>query len=380
MRLRGKGGCYTNLGPGNYQKIFLIYTIILHSGGITIGGAIGTGAHGSSLLHPTSLSDQVIRLTVISGDGSLLVIDSREEVDAFRVHLGLLGIIVDITFPTVPLFKMTIQNRPMSDSILFNNSLPSLATQYDMFQAWWFPAAGQVVLGTGNYTSADTVGTATSNFIPNEPPAMIALSNSAFNALQATRSTTALNAFATFTELSLFTQVVGKPPVYSEDGILIKNPATGYAWRLQSNRCGNGTLERCSWLNGAGTSIFPEESSIAFDISQFTGVMTMIRKVIREYPASFALVGIYIRFSPASPALMAISSGRTTFTVEWTTPMRRNPFTESRDGIAAYQMILQEMVSKKIIYIMVALNFNWMYLGCKLWRSTALGKKWTPLH
>jgi len=278
-------------------------------------------------------------------NGSVLTVSSPEEVNAFRVHLGLLGIIVDVTLSTVPLFKMKVHNYPVPEACLFDNSLPTLAAQYDMFEAWWFPASGTVVLGTGNYTSVETPGNATSQFIPNVSPLILTATSTAFELLQQTGNTEGLNGLAGFTELSLYTDVVAKPPIYSEDGVLLQNPGDGYAWRLMSSFCGNATRGRCSWLNGEENSILPEESSVAFDISEFTGVMSLIRDVLQNYPASFALVGVYIRFSISSPALMAISSGRTTFTVEWTTPMRKNPFVDARDGIGAYQMMLQEMVT-----------------------------------
>jgi FAD/FMN-containing dehydrogenase len=83
-------------------KLFLQYIsrlipfLNLIQGGISVAGAIGTGAHGSSLRHPNSLSDQIIRLTIVDGTGEIRVIDDPQEVNAFRVHLGLLGVIIDV--------------------------------------------------------------------------------------------------------------------------------------------------------------------------------------------------------------------------------------------------------------------------------------------
>ncbi len=84
---------------------------------------------------------------------------------------------------------------------------------------------------------------------------------------------------------------------------------------------------------------------MALDLSQFVPVMTMITKVLQKSPAAFPLVGLFIRFSPPSRGLMAISYGRPTFTVEWTSPMRKNRYEDSRTGNEAYQWILQEMVN-----------------------------------
>lgn len=60
--------------------------------GITIGGAIGTGAHGSSVKYNSSLSAQVVRMTVVDGLGQKLVISDADDLKSFKTHLGLLGI------------------------------------------------------------------------------------------------------------------------------------------------------------------------------------------------------------------------------------------------------------------------------------------------
>lgn len=63
---------------------------------ITIGGAIGTGAHGSSLSSPASLSDIIIGVVVVDGLGKMRNVTDTPTVNAFRTHLGLLGIIYEV--------------------------------------------------------------------------------------------------------------------------------------------------------------------------------------------------------------------------------------------------------------------------------------------
>lgn len=62
-------------------------------GSITLAGAIGTGAHGSSIKYNSTISAQVIRMTVVDGLGQKLVISDPDELKSFKIHLGLLGII-----------------------------------------------------------------------------------------------------------------------------------------------------------------------------------------------------------------------------------------------------------------------------------------------
>lgn len=60
-------------------------------GNITIGGAIGTGAHGSSIKYNASISAQVAKLKIVNGKGKLQEITDPKDLLAFKMHLGLLG-------------------------------------------------------------------------------------------------------------------------------------------------------------------------------------------------------------------------------------------------------------------------------------------------
>lgn len=60
-------------------------------GNLTLVGAIGTGAHGSSIKFHSSISAQVAKMTIVNGLGQVVVISSREDLSSFKVHLGLLG-------------------------------------------------------------------------------------------------------------------------------------------------------------------------------------------------------------------------------------------------------------------------------------------------
>ncbi|CAL8073253.1 unnamed protein product [Orchesella dallaii] len=313
-------------------------------GGITIGGAIGTGAHGSSLIHPTTLSDQIVQLTIINGMGEFETIKDPDELKAFRVHLGLLGAIVNVTLRTVPLFKMVVYNYPESESILFDGTSLESARSHDWYQLWWFPNSKSVIVSKGNYTDdLELSGNAVTNLIPDVTSAEIISGRESFERAQATKNMQGQQALEDFTKYSLYREVVGKPPIYTEtfqNGTRkFANPATGFAYRLQANRCSN----KCAWDNG-DSSVFPEESAMAFDAEEMPKVLIKMKGILEQLPAAFVMIGVFIRFSKASDALMSIGTGRDSVHIEWTTPMRYDPYTQPRDGIGAYQAILQAMV------------------------------------
>jgi FAD/FMN-containing dehydrogenase len=81
----------------------------------TVAGALATAMHGSSTMHGTlSDSDTILGMTLLTADGELLFLDSSREADnellgAARVHLGALGLVVDITFKTRPGAKIELE-------------------------------------------------------------------------------------------------------------------------------------------------------------------------------------------------------------------------------------------------------------------------------
>lgn len=60
-------------------------------GNITLGGAIGTGAHGSTIKYNSSVSSQVVGLTIVDGTGNVQKISDPNDLKSFRLNLGVLG-------------------------------------------------------------------------------------------------------------------------------------------------------------------------------------------------------------------------------------------------------------------------------------------------
>lgn len=311
-------------------------------GGITMGGAIGTGAHGSSLLHFPSLSDQMVAMTIIDGTGQFRNITSTEELKAFRVHLGLLGAVVDVTFKTVPKFKMTVENRLESDSILFDGTVLADARTHDWYQLWWFPSSNETVVSKGKYYDDTIPGEAVVNLIPDVGEEMIGNVRDTYEASQATNDLPSQYTMEQFSKITFYMNVPGRQPFFAEtiNGTTrFVNPATGWVMRLQNNLC----TSKCGWDN-EDQSILPEESAMAFDMQELPRVISKMKDILAELPAAFMMVGVLIRFSKASDGLMSLASGRDTVHIEWTTPMRFNPYNDPKGSIGTYQAILQAMV------------------------------------
>lgn len=155
-------------------------------GKITLGGAIGTGAHGSSIKYNASIAAQVVKMTVVDGRGRLLVISNADDLRSFRTHLGLLGmnvqnfpkkksfhhqrqhlgIVVDVTLYTVPLYKILAHNYVVPDDILTNGVAVNWAKTSDQIMFYWFPSIREVVVANLSFVPVSTPGNAYTSIVP----------------------------------------------------------------------------------------------------------------------------------------------------------------------------------------------------------------------
>jgi L-gulonolactone oxidase len=313
----------------------------IFEGGLTIGGAIGTGAHGSTLKHPSSLSDQVLSLLIVDGSGEIRNISDPIELQAFRLHLGLCGIVISITFKTVPLYKLYGVSSLEPESILTDGTALNLANSHDFVELLWFPNQKKVVVVRGTYTYDLSVkGNAYTTLLPDTSPVVTSVFHNGLENVQNLRGTQGMHAIEKYMMHSLYQQVVGRPPAYwTENGMTIVNPAIGFGWKMMCQKCTPG---KCLWENG-NQSVFVDDTSIGVDVKDLPEIVQMIKNVILEIPAGFP-VSLAIRFYRASDAWMSPASGRNSAMIEIITPLRTDPFNTAKFGLGAYQAILQSLV------------------------------------
>ncbi|KAK7829042.1 putative l-gulonolactone oxidase 6, partial [Quercus suber] len=94
--------------------------------GLTIGGILSTGAHGSTLwANGSSVHDYLLELQIVSPGGAedgyvkvRRLKDSDKDFNAAKVSLGVLGVISQVTLKLQPLFKRSITYLTKNDSDL----------------------------------------------------------------------------------------------------------------------------------------------------------------------------------------------------------------------------------------------------------------------
>jgi L-gulono-1,4-lactone dehydrogenase len=104
----------------------------------TIAGMIGTGTHGSSLVHG-NVSSLVEGLRLIDGHGEVHALAGDDpRLDGARVHLGALGIVTEVTLRIGPAFQLaeTVENVPIGE---VPAALEAIARSAEYVKLWWMP-------------------------------------------------------------------------------------------------------------------------------------------------------------------------------------------------------------------------------------------------
>jgi len=106
----------------------------------TISGAISTATHGTGE-KLRNISSQVVGLTLVLADGSVLDCSADKDPEVFkaaRVSLGALGVISTVTLGVVPAYNIrSVQQPTRVDELL--DSLDERCRENDHFEFFWWP-------------------------------------------------------------------------------------------------------------------------------------------------------------------------------------------------------------------------------------------------
>nr|XP_027098253.1 probable L-gulonolactone oxidase 6 isoform X2 [Coffea arabica] len=140
--------------------------------GLTVGGMLGTGAHGSTLWGlGSAVHDYVIQLRIVTpagpDEGYAKVRTLRNgdpELNAARVSLGVLGVISQVTLQLQPLFKRSITYVQKNDSD-FGDQASTFGRQHEFADFTWYPSQRKVVYRIDDRVPSNTTGNALYDFM-----------------------------------------------------------------------------------------------------------------------------------------------------------------------------------------------------------------------
>ena len=113
----------------------------------SIAGAVSTGTHGTGLAY-TGFAGMVTAMTVLRADGQLEEIsEEHPEFTHYRLHLGLLGILVEVEIQCVPAFDLIAHEEalPLNEVL---STFVERARTHDHVEFYWFPHTESVLLKT----------------------------------------------------------------------------------------------------------------------------------------------------------------------------------------------------------------------------------------
>ena len=275
----------------------------------TIGGMLGSGSHGSTIQRPAAtLSDYATQIVAVDGRGERVALVGSD-LDAFRVNLGVLGVVVEATFPVEPLFKVSASRHFGSDEKLEDEIL-SLAENHYSVNLAWFPG-----LSKFSATIFDRAPAGSLDNAYNGQAELNDMEIMGFKTLFSSIASKDTQGSCTVAELRYSSRIANyfkkddgsKAQEYSgslSDGSEVKK-VVGYSHRMQYFTCRSD--DRCVW------DIIPiqlQEIGIAFE--DLPAAMKDIRQILAKKPACFPLNGVYMRFVPESKSLIGMNSGRKT--------------------------------------------------------------------
>ena len=131
-------------------------------GGISIAGAVATGAHGSSQLGQSTISSYVIGLDVVGPNGNLTTytegttgVSNPNLWKALKTNLGLLGVVVRVRLKLENQFNMRVEVRSVPEStFVAANGVSNAVSGCDYVFLTWFPGHDTVQYLCGTRTTA----------------------------------------------------------------------------------------------------------------------------------------------------------------------------------------------------------------------------------
>ncbi|KAK9093801.1 hypothetical protein Scep_025270 [Stephania cephalantha] len=282
--------------------------------GLTVGGLLGSGAHGSSLWGKgSSVHEYVEELRIVSpaeaseGFAKIRTIGRNDpDMDAVKVSLGVLGVISQVTLRLQPMFKRSLSYLVRNDS-----DLGSLATTFgndhEFGDISWYPNQKLALYRVDDRVSSNVSGNGINDFIGFRPTPTLALAlvRSTEETQEAVGDDNGKCITAKITTTGLRTTGFG----YSNNGILFTGyPIVGNHNRLQaSGSCisspNDGLLTACPWDARVKGQFF-HQTTFSISLSKVKSFIEDVQKLRDLEPKAFCGVelnnGILMRYVKAS--------------------------------------------------------------------------------
>ncbi|KAF8102685.1 hypothetical protein N665_0197s0046 [Sinapis alba] len=288
--------------------------------GLTVGGMMGTGAHGSSLwgkgsavhdyvteiriVSPGSVSDGYVKVRVLSETMN------PEEFNAAKVSLGLLGVLSQVTFKLQPMFKRSLMYVMRSDSD-FGDQAVTFGEEHEFADFLWLPSQGKVVYRIDDRVTLNTSGDGLFDFFPFRPQlsAALALVRSLEESEEASADVNNKCVRGEQISTFLFSIAYG---VTNNDFIFTGYPVIGRQDRMMSSGAcldshEDGLITACPWDPRIKGEFF-HQTTFSVPLTHVKEFINNIKELVKIEPKSLCVLedsnGILMRYVTSSPAFL----------------------------------------------------------------------------
>ncbi|OWM70516.1 probable L-gulonolactone oxidase 6 [Punica granatum] len=286
--------------------------------GLTVGGLMATGAHGSSLWgRGSSIHDYAEEITIVTpaaapyGYAMVRKLNwTHSDFNAVKVTLGVLGVVTQVTLKLEPLFKRSITYAVRNDSDLADEAVV-FGNKHEFADITWYPSQHKAVYRLDDRVPLNTSGNGLYNFIPFRATLSLLL-----GAIRSTEEIQEVGndadgkcSSAKLTTSALLTAAYG----LTNDGVLFtRYPVIGYQNRLQSSGTCLDSLQdawitACPWDPKVKGEFF-HQTTFSIGLSGVKSFIQDVQKLVDMEPRSLCGTelynGILMRYVKASPAYL----------------------------------------------------------------------------
>ena len=259
--------------------------------GVSIAGGIGTSAHHSSLVTAASMSDMVESMLIIDGMGNRRSFVG-EEVQAAATHLGMLGVVVELSLKIEPQFKLKYGFAKGDDSALVN--IEAMVREHDYARVMWFAGNQRYVIDYYDRVDVEEPGQSRHNLWSSTGSVFRFIGDLPYRVLnRAPLRAQCDSALLRYKFWSSPLKVIKSR----------RSAPVGWSHEMLSSSCDEG---KCPWDNDAVRSRTMEA---AFPLRQLQSWMNDVRAILDKKRACFPILGIYLRFSKGSDRWLSFNYG-----------------------------------------------------------------------
>ncbi|CAL9152301.1 unnamed protein product [Musa hybrid cultivar] len=285
--------------------------------GVSVGGIISTGSHGSSWWGKGgAVHDHVVSLSMVIPAGEsegyakvVRLLRGDPLFNAASVSLGLLGIISQVTLSLEPSFKRSI-TYSFHDDASFQDRLLDVARKHEFADLTWFPSQHKVAFRFDDRVPSNASGDGINDFIGFQPNLMAVCAAIRATEKRYDESRNRRGKCVTAAAELAYRTLAGNG--LKNNGIFTGYPVVGRQGKMQtSGSCQHSpeadSLSTCPW-DPRGKGLFFYETTAIFSPPKFMDFIHDVKQLRDLKPENFCGVdnynGFLIRFIKKSDALL----------------------------------------------------------------------------